>query len=81
MTSFGTVLDIGLTVALIDVLNERRERRERVRRTAQKALTSIDYAESVWLGGGRALSKWELPALLSRVDGSDKAKSTSAPLP
>ncbi len=65
------LVSLALTVALVDLLLERRQREERRRRIAWELLRSFDKAVWVWQGGWREFRIGELIRLLMEVKESD----------
>jgi hypothetical protein len=65
------VVGIGITVAIVEWLLERRSKWEESRRVAWRVLHDLDYAVWVWQGGRRALIIDELLGLLATAREDD----------
>lgn len=65
------IVGIGITVAIVDWLLERRTKWEESRRIAWRVLHELDYAVWVWQGGRRELISDELLGLLAETQKDD----------
>jgi len=66
-----SLIEVALTVSIVEWQLEKRKRREEAERTALNAIEEIDHAVWVWLGGQRKLNLREMYALLDKVSNDD----------